>query len=287
MNEIIIKEGNQEYRFSIDKYKFIICNNMDAAFMFKRIWLKFIRQVSDSEYYRETNCIERSLFIDHKELNKKTDIFTIIQPDLNISEELKMSSKSILWKYFEQQFKNPVYQDTIQTLQILFDSLEQEINSYSKIKIKFQDITIKNLLKLSSAYIEKNHMICNEYDLNYEETIHIQLEILKIIEKDPLLENIFILVDIPYITDSILENLNSFQKCKFIILSNRFPLDLEIKDFYFIGNTNVDFANDEQVFLELCEKSINAYNLLEVKNMLKNYIYDREQCADDIIRLLR
>lgn len=287
MNEIIIKEGNQEYRFSIDKYKFIICNDMDNAFMYKRLCLKFIRQVNDSEYYRETNCIERSLLIDHKEFNKKTDIFTIIQPDLNISEELKISPKSIIWKYFEQQFENPIYQDTIQTLQILFDSLEQEINSCSKIKIKFQDITIKNLLKLSSAYIEKNHMICNEYDLNYEETIHIQLEMLKIIEKDPLLENILVFMDVPNISNEIINDLSSFNKCKFIILSTNFSSNINIENFYFIGNTKVDFANDEQIFLELCEKSTNAYNLLEVKNMLKNYIYDKEQCADDILRLLR
>lgn len=287
MNEIIIKEGNQEYRFRIDKYKFIICNDMDNAFMYKRLCLKFIRQVNDSEYYRETNYIERSLLIDNKEFNKKTDIFTIVQPDLNLSEELKMSSKSIIWKYFEQQFENTVYQDTIQTLQILFDSLEQEINSCSKIKIKFQDITIKNLLKLSSAYIEKDHMICNEYDLNYEETIHIQLEMLKIIEKDPLLENILVFMDVPNISNEIINDLNSFNKCKFIILSTNFSSNINIENFYFIGNTNIDFANDEQIFLELCEKSTNAYNLLEVKNMLKNYIYDKEQCADDILRLLR
>ena len=285
MKKISFIEGENEYTFGIEQCKFIISSNQIELYNFKKIFLKLMRQSDDSEYYLEHNHNETRLLINDKKIIKKHILFTCIHSSLNLSDELKLSSKSLLLKYFERKLSNADFNDTIQTLQILFDSLESEINDSSLYKIKFQKLTVKVLLKLSESYIEKNGYICNEYDLNYEDFILYQLDLLMEIEKDISLEHIFVLVDLPIISNLIFIKFKEFKKCNFIILSKEYPNNISLADFYLIGKIIVDCANEEQLYYEVSERSLHNYTLQEVQLMILKYIYHIEQCADDIIQL--
>lgn len=285
MKKITLVEGENEYTFGINRYKIIVATNYETNYQFKQLFFKLMRQSGDSEYYQEHNHNETALLINDKKINKKHILLTKIDSTFYLSDELKMSAKSLLLKYFERKLSSNEFNDTIQTLQILFDSLETEINEQTMFKIKFQKMSIKTLLKLAEAFIEKDDLVCNEYDLSYEELVLYQLDLLREIEKDLDLDHILVFVDLPIINEVLLSRLNEFSKSSFIIMTSQYPKEIDLSNFYLIGNISVDCANDEQLYYEVSERSICHYTLQEVQFMLLNYFYHKEQCTDDIISL--
>lgn len=271
MNKFTIKQGNVKHSFGIDKYKIIIYENKNKLFKLKQGLINLVRQTENSEFSIE-NHNELEFKIDDKVINRKKTLFYLMNEDFFLSDELKMSVKSLLYKYFELQLNKKIYLDTINTIQILFDSLEALINENTEYKVSFQKITIKALLKMVTPYIIKDEMLCNEIDLSYDEIIQFQLCLLKEIEKDISFEHIIVVSEFPWITSDLLNCFEQFNKVKFIIMVQDYPTNIPYKNFYYIGKNDYDFADVENLYLELCERNACIYELREVEIMLQKYV---------------
>lgn len=282
MNKLDIRKGSELYTICIENRKFLIGNNYLMKYnIFKNI-REYFTNSNESEYSIDHNQ-KTSILLNEKALSKKHSFFYHITPNFSLNNDLKLAAKSLLNRYFDLLYNNNQYSDTLHTINILMESLAEEISSDSIIHVDFTPIVAKQLLKLTNPYIIDEQLNKNEFDLTYEEIIVYQLQLVKyIIKHDKTLSSIVVLVDLPYINSKLLNEINTIEEGFILIQTPYYHNAIPMNEIVVCEDILLDFQNEEHIYNILTSYEYNFKSLLmeDIKNMLEKYAYKqtREQC---------
>lgn len=276
MNRIVIKKGNEEIDLIIDNVKYIIGNNYLEKYKLLNNIRNYFSNNLVSEYTNE-NGLSVKLLLDDKPINIKRTYFFEISSNFNLTNDLKLQSKSLILKYLEVLINNKEYNDTINTINILFESLSQEINTESLINIDFVTIVTKQIIKLIIPSLISDGIQKNEFDLSYEQLILLQLNLIEyIVNNNQEIEIIIILLDLPYINKKIVTKINTFKKCYFIITIPNYLEQMEFNDIVIYNKVKLDLASEEELYEIVCNNNYNFLTITEVLEYMKDYLLNKD-----------
>lgn len=273
MKQLFISNGNIKRKIIIDHTKYILGSNSLNKYYIKQAMKQYFDKAKSG--YREEIGSKCSFEIDDSPVDKKNSLFYEVTEDYSINEDTRLSTKALMLKYLETLYGNIEYLDTINTLNILVESLSDEVSEHSFIQSEFSTFSPKTLIKLVSAhYFDESYK--DEYDLSYEELINLQLNMLGYIARySKKYAYLFILVDIPIITDEIKKKIDEISKERLycLVFTNRIKAN-QVEDICMEEDHYLDFADEEMVYYILNENSNNLYTLEDIKQMMKDYLKD-------------
>ncbi len=210
--------------------------------------------------------------INEKEIELKNNLFIEISEMYSLNEDKKLTTKSLMLKYLEIKLQNQEYFDTISTIDILLNSLSEEVNDESLLKIMFNGTNYKQLIKILSPYYE-DELQKDEFDLTRDELILFQLDLVEYISNyNSKYDNIFVFGKLDNLSDKILQKINEIENVKLIIFTNYYNDLMNIQNTALLQDKIIDFADMEQIYYDLSQKSLRTYMLQEVEQMTINYL---------------
>lgn len=270
MNKLTIKKGNIQFSFNINHIKYCVGLNYQSKYELKKIIFEYFHNTKITEY-SENNTGKALISIDNLEINKKNSLFYYVHHQYSLQDDLKLSTKSLISKYLEILLSQIDFNDTIQSINILLESFALELDSQI-ITSQFITQTPKSLLKLLMPFYMINDEQANEFDLSYDDIIILQLQMIKYISND-ITKYVFCLIEIPELTHSIYEYIQSLDQCLVIVILTSSTVLIELKDIYYMSNINIDCDNDEQIYEIFVSKGICT--LKEAKEKLNNIIKNK------------
>lgn len=270
MNKLVFKKGNIQFSFNINHIKYCVGLNYQSKYELKKIIFEYFHNTKITEY-SENNTGKALISIDNLEINKKNSLFYYVHHQYSLQDDLKLSTKSLISKYLEILLSQIDYNDTIQSINILLESFALELDSQI-ITSQFITQTPKSLLKLLMPFYMINDEQASEFDLSYDDIIILQLQMIKYISND-ITKYVFCLIEIPELTHSIYENIQSLDQCLVIVILTSSTVLIELKDIYYMSNINIDCDNDEQIYEIFVSKGICT--LKEAKEKLNNIIKNK------------
>ena len=196
----------------------------------------------------------------------------------------------MILKYYETIFENIQYLDEVNTINTLLECFNNEyINKHGQ----FDDVTgitlissldsinTKFLIKIMGLKLLKDDFNAYEFDLDYDEIILFQLNLLRKISSDQSSKDFIIIMDIPILTEKILESLH-FNSANISILIFPFFIEnlnhLNYKDIVLCGNTMIDLCNEEQLYDLSLDLPVN-YSVEELRDRMfqkiSHFIFDK------------
>lgn len=271
MNKITVKKGNEQYDIIIDDYKIFLGSNFNIKFDIIRTFIKCFNYVKLSEFSEECN-IPKILFNDVI-LKNKDVMYYHVSPYFSLNDNFKLTTKSLVAKYLETILNDNEFFDTINTINILFESLESEIANSSIIKTKFNTLVSKQLLKLLTPYFIDNGYSKDEYDMTLEEIILFQLKLLEAISiKNNEVNFILITIEIPYITEQIFQQIKHMKNCYIMIFTNEAIANIDLKKYCLCQNIFLDIADENQFYQIICDNNYKLLCIEEGREYMKKYI---------------
>lgn len=285
MKKITICEGKNKNEIIIDKMKYFIGDNYLYKDNLHKYFKLFFNNITNE--YRDEFEKNISLYVDDKLINRKRSIMFEVDKDFSLIKDFKMQTNSLVAKYLEIVLNRPELVDAINTINFLLESLCDQIGEFSIIKTNFIAMNEKKLVKLLEPYVELNGAKCDEYDLTYEEIILIQLNLLKeIVNNNIKYDYIFILLNIPYLTNKILASLNEFQNSFLLVNTFYFLNKMELKDIFLCENKSVDFANEESINEIICNNCYKPIYMCEVEEYMNEYFLSNNSYKCSFIKKL-
>ena len=212
------------------------------------------------------------MFINEKEIELKNNMFIEISEMYSLNEDKKLTTKSLMLKYLEIKLQNQDYFDTISTIDILLNSLSEEVNDESMLKIMFNGANYKQLIKMLSPYYE-DELQKDEFDLTRDELILFQLDLIEYISNhNSKYDNIFVFGKLDNLSDRILQKINKIENVKLIVFTNYYNNLMNVQDTALLQDKIIDFADMEQIYYDLSQKSLQTYTLQEVEQMTIDYL---------------
>lgn len=271
MNKITIKNGNNKYDITINRVKYVFSSNQDE-FKIKQSFRNFFSK-NKSEFRKENGNSNKVLFND-KDLDVKRTLFVEINSDFSINEDCKLNSKSLILKYLELRLQDMEYFDTINTINLLFESLSEELKDENGLNTLFDAMDYKHLSKLINPYYF-DELQKDEYDLTFEELLLFQIKLIKYISlKNDFYECIIVFINLDEVTQSLIQQINSLLNCYVICFSKNYVLEMS-DDAAIIENEVFDLSNIEEVYAYFYQKSSNILPIEEVRLYMKQYIIDK------------
>ena len=193
MNKITIKNGNKKYDITINRVKYVFSSNQDE-FKIKQSFRNYFSK-NKSEFRKENGNSNKVLFND-KDLDVKRTLFVEINSNFSINEDCKLNSKSLILKYLELRLQDMEYFDTINTINLLFESLSEELKDENGLNTLFDSMDYKHLSKLINPYYF-DELQKDEYDLTFEELLLFQIKLIKYISlNNNFYEYIIVFIDL-------------------------------------------------------------------------------------------
>lgn len=271
MNKITIKNGNNKYDITINRVKYVFSSNQDE-FKIKQSFRNYFSK-NKSEFRKENGNSNKVLFND-KDLDVKRTLFVEINSDFSINEDCKLNSKSLILKYLELRLQDMEYFDTINTINLLFESLSEELKDENGLNTLFDAMDYKHLSKLINPYYF-DELQKDEYDLTFEELLLFQIKLIKYISlNNNFYEYIIVFIDLDEVTQSLIQQINSLLNCYVICFSKNYVLEMS-DDAAIIENEVFDLSNIEEVYAYFYQKSSNILPIEEVRLYMKQYIIDK------------
>lgn len=285
MNKLLITDGMRKWELLIKHVKFIIGSNQKEQYQLYQAF-RLLQSKSESECRKETHS-EASLLIDDEKLTSKKVNFFEVTSSFSVIEDCKMTSKSLIQKYLEIKLGKSEIQETINTLEILFQSLADEVSDEDVIKLIFEGLNGKSLLKLMKPfYIDEYQK--DEFDLSYDEVIRLQLKLIQsIIDTEVAKEKSLVIIQAPMLTESLVEQIYKLSHCMAIVFTNELTENMNIEDLYILEQARVDAADVESLFYEIENRTGKLYSLEELKKKMEKCI--RKQYAQrkfDLIHMI-
>lgn len=269
MNLLTIKNGTNKWNLQMNHVKYIISDSSTNYTLLQAIRLFNSKDKSEN---RTENNISTKIFINEKEIELKNNLFIEISEMYSLNEDKKLTTKSLMLKYLESKLQNQEYFDTISTIDILLNSLSEEVNDESMLKIMFNGANYKQLIKMLSPYYE-DELQKDEFDLTRDELILFQLDLVEYISNhNSKYDNIFIFGKLDNLSDRILQKINKIQNVKLMIFTNYYNDLMNIQNAALLQDKIIDFADMEQIYYDLSQKSLRTYMLQEVEQMTINYL---------------
>lgn len=271
MNKITIKNGNNKYDITINRVKYVFSSNQDE-FKIKQSFRNYFSK-NKSEFRKENGNSNKVLFND-KDLDVKRTLFIEINSDFSINEDCKLNSKSLILKYLELRLQDMEYFDTINTINLLFESLSEELKDENGLNTLFDAMDYKHLSKLINPYYF-DELQKDEYDLPFEELLLFQIKLIRYISlNNNSYEYIIVFIDLDEVTQNLIQQINSLLNCYVICFSKNYVLEMS-DDVAIIENEVFDLSNIEEVYACFYQKSSNILPIEEVRLYMKQYIIDK------------
>ena len=269
MNLLTIKNGTNKWNLQMNHVKYIISDSSMNYTLLQAIRLFNSKDKSEN---RTENNISTKMFINEKEIELKNNMFIEISEMYSLNEDKKLTTKSLMLKYLEIKLQNQEYFDTISTIDILLSSLSEEVNDESILKITFNGANYKQLIKMLSPYYE-DELQKEEFDLTRDELILFQLDLVEYISNhNSKYDNIFVFGKLDNLSDKILHKINKIENVKLIILTNYYNNLMNVQNISLLQEKIIDFADMEQIYYDLSQKSLQTYTLQEVEQMTIDYL---------------
>ena len=270
MNKLTISNGNEKINILLNENKVIIGQNINAKNKIKQN-LKSFFYAGDSEYRKE-NDSEISLYLNDERLIFKRTNFFEVDSNYSLVEDFKFGTKSLIGRYYECLLNENEFFNSINTIDILFDSLASEISDCNELlKLLFAKMTSKQLIKLMKPYYIDEYQK-DEYDLDYNEIIYFQLMIIQEIQKRSLNENTIVLVDIPVITSDIYKQMCNVKNTYTIALTNNYVPAINVSNIMLAESDYLDFADEYYNYEQFGEINGERKTIEEVYKMIKRYL---------------
>lgn len=269
MNLITIKNGNDTWDFEVEQNKYIVCDSNDYYPILQAIRLFTSKEKSE---YRTENNFKLKIMKNEKEIDVKNNFFIEISDSYSLIEDKKLTTKSLMLKYLEVKLQNQSYFDTIGTIDILLESLAEEMNEDDSLNVQFNSAGYKQLIKmLTPFYVDDLQK--DEFDLNYDQVILFQLKLIEYIaQNNNKYDNIIIYGHINNISAEIIEKLKKLNNSMQLIFTNNYKENMNIKEVALYEQSLIDFSNIEQFYIEYSQKSFQQYSLQEVEYMIIEYL---------------
>lgn len=269
MNLLTIKNGVQNWNLQIENVKYVICNSNQYFPL-----IQFIRQfsVKDKSEYRTENNVSSKIFFNEKPIEIKNNLFIEITEDYSINEDKKLTAKSLMLKYLEVKLQSNEYFDTISTIDILMNSLADEVNDESMLKVLFNGANFKQLIKMLTPFYEDEFQK-DEYDLSAEEIVQFQLEMIQYIaENNTKYDHIFVYGKFNYLTDIMIDAFNKMKNCHILIFTNFYKRRMQLKNIAVFQNEIVDLADMNAFYNQYSQHTTHMYPMQEVEQMIIKYL---------------
>lgn len=269
MNLLTIKNGTNKWNLQMNHIKYIISDSSTNYTLLQAIRLFTSKDKSEN---RTENNISTKMLINEKEIEFKNNMFIEISEMYSLNEDKKLTTKSLMLKYLEIKLQNQDYFDTISTIDILLNSLSEEVNDESMLKIMFNGANYKQLIKLLSPYYE-DELQKDEFDLTRDELILFQLDLIEYISNhNSKYDNIFVFGKLDNLSNKILQKINNIENVKLIIFTNYYNDLMNVQNVALLQDKIIDLADMEQIYYDLSQKSLQTYTLQEVEQMTIDYL---------------
>lgn len=269
MNLLTIKNGTNKRNLQMNHVKYIISDSSANYTLLQAIRLFTSKDKSEN---RTENNISTKMFINEKEIELKNNMFIEISEMYSLNEDKKLTTKSLMLKYLEIKLQNQDYFDTISTIDILLNSLSEEVNDESMLKIMFNGANYKQLIKMLSPYYE-DELQKDEFDLTRDELFLFQLDLVEYISNhNSKYDNIFVFGKLDNLSDKIFQKINIIENVKLMIFTNYYNDLMNVQNIALLQDKIIDLADMEQIYYDLSQKSLQTYTLQEVEQMTIDYL---------------
>lgn len=269
MNLLTIKNGINKWNLQMNHVKYIISDSSMNYTLLQAIRLFTSKDKSEN---RTENNISTKMFINEKEIELKNNMFIEISEMYSLNEDKKLTTKSLMLKYLESKLQNQEYFDTISTIDILLNSLSEEVNDESLLKIMFNGANYKQLIKMLSPYYE-DELQKDEFDLTRDELILFQLDLVEYISNhNSKYDNIFVFGKLDNLSEKLISKIKKIKNIKLIIFTNYYNDLMNVQNTALLQDKIIDLADMEQIYYDLSQKSLQTYTLQEVEQMTIDYL---------------
>ena len=284
MNKLTICKGENKFEILLENLKFIIGSNYEMKFEIQRTIKRFCSNTKPSEYAEEKGN-KANLMMNEKELKAKDISLYFVNKDYSLIDDFKLTSKSLILKYFEVLFSQSEFFDTINTLNIMFESLSAEIMTDSPIGGTFVSMVPKQLIKLLTPIFMEEELLKDEFDLSLENLVLLQLELLAfILEHGKECKTTIIIIEIPKMTKQIYTQLTKMKGAYILTFINEPTMfDENIDSYYICEGKCVDIADENQLFNIICDNNLMFLNLKEGREYMKKYLFEKEHINAELI----
>lgn len=268
MKKIEMILGNTKLTFAIDKIKVIKGSNY---------WLKYTmyqlikgKCKKKSEYQIEQ--YQQNVLINGDELRIKTESIFDVHPFFSLEDDLKLGTKSLSYRYINCILEDEVFFDVKNTIQILLQTFEEELNSVDdNFKINLAECTNSMLIKFMKPYFMVDGYVVNESDLNYEQHLLFQLKMVKRIIEQSLNDTI-LLINVEELTTSLLEEIKTIKSTYTLIFTTHSCVIQDLNMLYYVNKNNVfDFSDLSFMYESICLNTGYLWSEEELKMNLIDY----------------
>lgn len=271
MNQINIYNNESSFVFQINKVKYMLGFNYLLKYQFLQIIRQFYTRMNSEK--REEYGIVNHILVDNEEINPRSSMLWEIKDTYSLTEDLKLGAKSLMTMYLETKMQNTLYFDTMNTIEILFNSLEEEINDNDEINVLFNSINAKTLLKFMKAIIRAEDLQLDEYDLSCEQIIMLQIKmIMYIMQHKVFNSNPIVIVHISVLTQEINEAIwNIPNVCVFIFMDEYNPI-INTKYITLFESNFVDCGDLESIYQIVDQRYCKLVLLNDLEEHMKTYL---------------
>ena len=271
MNQINIYNNESSFVFQINKVKYMLGFNYLLKYQFLQIIRQFYLRMNSEK--REEYGIVNHILVDNEEINPRCSMLWEIKDTYSLTEDLKLGTKSLVTMYLETKMQNTLYFDSMNTIEILFNSLEEEINDNDEINVLFNSINAKTLLKFMKAIIRKEDLQLDEYDLSCEQIIMLQIKMITYIMQHKVFNsNPIVIVHISELTQEINEAIwNIPNVCVFIFMDEYNPI-INTKYITLFESNFVDCGDLESIYQIVDQRYCKLVLLNDLEEHMKTYL---------------
>ena len=269
MNQINIYNNESSFVFQINKVKYMLGFNYLLKYQFLQIIRQFYSRMNSEK--REEYGIVNHVLIDNEEINPRCSMLWEIKDTYLLTEDLKLGTKSLVTMYLETKMQNTLYFDSMNTIEILFNSLEEEINDNDDINVLFNSINAKTLLKFMKAIIREEDLQLDEYDLSYKQIIMLQIKMITYIMQHKVFNsNPIVIVHISELTQEINEAIRNIPNI-FIFMDEYNPI-INTKYITLFESSFVDCGDLESIYQIVDQRYCKLVLLNDLEEHMKTYL---------------
>lgn len=284
MDKITINYNKNKISFGIERYKIIYGFASDTKYIIKNSIIKRLKRIEDSELSKE-NLEYFSFKINDNEVSDRKTNLVSINDYFNFGQEEKMTSKSIYVPLLESLFDGIEYNDIVNTINVLQTDLSNymndtlnEITTQYKVKVKFDELNIKNIIKQLYIYTTFDEYQVNLFNFNQEEVIIYQLQLVcAIAEKRKDLQYI-VLMDVERLTKNIINKIKNIKVNNILILVFPIYIDrnkkIDISNYLLVNKKVIDVSNEVEVYEKITLNLSMVSSLEETYEILNKYLND-------------
>lgn len=279
MKKLEFIQGNNKLIFQMDRLKIILGRNYLKKYLIYQC-INGLTENKESEYQIEEN---KRLFIkiNDKVQTSKNVEFILVNQFFDFNLDFKLGSKSLLLKYLTKKLESKEYFDEMNTINALVATIHIQGHEIDEcLYYRFNDWLMKSLLKELSITPIKNGSMAFCEDLDFNEMIVMQLKIIDAYLSYCENEDIFIVLDIPMLTNEIYCYLTSMNHGKIILIIKDIDIEVNMNEVVICNNEVLDLADDESMYLVVNDIINDCKSLEEIKMIMKDFL--NKKCTDDL-----